>query len=293
MDNRISWKELLGAQTGLIVLALSSLLLAGSIHAQGIRAVNSLVFLPSAFASVDQAQSANAGAPMADPVPSGTILPVVLRTSVSFEKCKAGQILHGKLAQDVPLPNGSKIRKGSVVEGHIVSVTPNPNGTGSQVSMQFDKLYVAGQWVPVTTDLRAIAGFMAIQAAQTPDEAPSEGSPYNWLPKTQIGGDSVYGVGGPVMSAEDTSKVIGKSVGDGVLVPVSAKEGTKCRGKMNDNDSLQAMWVFSSDACGAFGIEHLTITHAGRTDPKGTIVLASNVEKLSLRYGDALLLRVN
>ena len=39
MDNRISWKELLGAQTGLIVLALSSLLLAGSIHAQGIRAV--------------------------------------------------------------------------------------------------------------------------------------------------------------------------------------------------------------------------------------------------------------
>ena len=218
---------------------------------------------------------------------------MVLRTSVSFEKCKAGQILHGKLAQDVPLPNGSKIRKGSVVEGHIVSVTPNPNGTGSQVSMQFDKLYVAGQWVPVTTDLRAIAGFMAIQAAQTPDEAPSEGSPYNWLPKTQIGGDSVYGVGGPVMSAEDTSKVIGKSVGDQELLQVSAKEGTKCRGKMNDNDSLQAMWVFSSDACGAFGIEHLTITHAGRTDPKGTIVLASNVEKLSLRYGDALLLRVN
>jgi hypothetical protein len=174
-----------------------------------------------------------------------------------------------------------------------VSVTPKPNGAGSQVSMQFDKVYMAGQWVPVTTDLRAIAGFMAIQAAQTPDEAPSEGSPYNWLPKTQIGGDSVYGVGGPVMSAEDTSKVIGKSVGDGVLVPVGAKEGTKCRGEMNGNDSLQAMWIFSSDACGAYGIEHLRITHAGRTDPKGTIVLASDVEKLSLRNGDALLLRVN
>ena len=281
------------ARTGVIVLALSSLLLAGSIHAQRISSVNFPVFLFSSFASGDQAQSVNTGTPSADRIPSGTILPVVLRTSVSFGKCKAGQILRGKLAQDVPLTNGSKIRKGSVVEGHIVSVTRNPNGTGPQVTMQFDKVYVAGQWVPVITNLRAIAGFMAIQAAQTPEEAPNEGTPYNWLPTTQIGGDSVYGLGGKVMSADDTSKVIGKSVGDGVLVPVSAKEGTKCRGDMNDNDSLQAMWVFSSDACGAYGIEHLTITHAGRTDPKGTIILASDVDKLSLRNGDGLLLRVN
>ncbi len=287
MNRTTFWRELPRARTGLIVLALSSLLLAEFIHAQGIRAVNSAVFLPSASASADQTQ------PRADRIPSGTILPVILRTSVSFEKCKAGQILRGKVAQDVPLPNGSKIRKGSLVEGRIVSVTPNSSGTGSQVTMQFDKLYVAGQWVPVTTDLRAIAGFMEIQEAQTPEEAPNEGSPYNWLPTTQIGGDSVYGVGGKVMSADDTSKVIGKSVADGVLVPASAKEGTKCRGEVDGNGNLQAMWVFSSDACGAYGIEHLTITHAGRTDPKGTIVLASNVKKLSLRNGDALLLRVN
>ncbi len=37
----------------------------------------------------------------------------------------------------------------------------------------------------------------------------------------------------------------------------------------------------------------LSIIHSGRTDPKGRIALASNVEKLSLRNGDALLLRVN
>ncbi len=293
MNDTTFRRELPGVRIGLIVLALSSSLLAGSVHAQGISFVNFPVFLFSASASGDQAQSLNTGIPSADRIPSGTILPVVLGTSVSFEKCKAGQILRGKLAQEVPLNNGSKIRKGSVVEGHIVSVTPNSNATGSQVTMQFDKVYVAGQWVPVTTNLRAIAGFMAIQEAQTPEEAPNEGTPYNWLPTTQIGGDSVYGVGGKVMSADDTSKVIGKSVADGVLVPVSAKEGTKCRGEMEGNDSLQAMWVFSSGACGTYGIEHLTITHAGRTDPKGIIVLASNVQKLSLRNGDALLLRVN
>ena len=231
--------------------------------------------------------------PTAEKIPSGTILPVVLRTTLSSDKCKAGQILHGKIAQDVPLLIGSKIRKGSTIEGHVVEVTPNANGAGSRVTIQFDKVDVAGQWVPVVTNLRAIAGFMAVLEAWIPEEAPSEGTPYNWLPTTQIGGDSVYGVGGPVMSAEDTSKVIGKSTGDGVLAPVTAKSDKGCRGAINGNDNPQALWVFSSDACGMYGIDHMKIVHAGRTDPKGTIVLASERPRLQLRNGDGLLLRVD
>src|SRR5215469_5013197 len=42
-------------------------------------------------------------------IPAGTILPVVLRSSLSFENSKAGQILHGQIAQTVPLPNGKRI----------------------------------------------------------------------------------------------------------------------------------------------------------------------------------------
>jgi hypothetical protein len=226
-------------------------------------------------------------------IPSGTILPVVLRSSVSFEKCKMGQVLRGKIAQDVPLPNGSKIRKGSSIEGHVVGVAQNANGVGSTVTIQFDKVYMAEQWIPVITNLRAIAGFMTVIAAGVPEEAPAEGTPYNWLPTIQIGGDSVYGVGGPVMSADDTSKVIGKSTGHGVLTPASANKSSECRGAIDGNDKPQALWVFSSDACGTYGIEHLKITHAGRTNPKGTIGLASETRKLELRNGDGLLLRVN
>jgi hypothetical protein len=87
------------------------------------------------------------------------------------------------------------------------------------------------------------------------------------------------------------SKVIGKSVNGSVLVQVSAKEGADCRG--SDNNNPQALWVFSGDACGAYGIEHLKIEHAGRTDPKGSIVLASESLKLKLNSGDALLLRID
>ncbi len=66
------------------------------------------------------------------------MLPVILRTSFSFDKCKAGQTLHGKIAKDVPLRNGSVIRKGSDLEGHIVEVTPAANGSGANVVMQFE-----------------------------------------------------------------------------------------------------------------------------------------------------------
>jgi hypothetical protein len=240
-----------------------------------------------------QTSSSTAGPSHQNNVPAGTILPVILRTSLSFDKCMSGQILHGKIAQDVPLPNGSKIRKGSNIEGHVVEVSPAARGTGSKISIQFDKVYLTGQWIPIVTNLRAIAGFMTVLEAGVPEEAPSEGTPYDWLPTTQIGGDSVYGARGPVMSGEDASKVVGKSVADGVLARANAKEGTKCRGSVEGNDSPQALWVFSTDACGVYGIEHLNIAHAGRTAPAGTIVLASETPSLKLRNGDGLLLRVN
>lgn len=57
--------------------------------------------------------------------------------------------------------------------------------------------------VPVVTNLRAIAGFVTVIDASVPIEAPNEGSPYNSLPKEQIGEDTDYGVGGPVRSADD------------------------------------------------------------------------------------------
>ena len=240
-------------------------------------------------------QTASNTAPLStlNTIPAGTILPIVLHSTLPFEKCKPGQLLRGKISQDVPLPNGGKVHKGSTLEGQVIAVSSDANGVGSKVTIRFEKINVAGQWVPVVTNLRAIAGFMTVIDADTPQEAPNEGSPYNWLTKTQIGGDSVFGVGGPVVSFEDDSKLVGVSTSDGVLGHVSAKAGSKCRGVVDGNDTLQALWLFSGDACGAYGISHLRIVHAGRTDPKGTIVFASDTQKLSLKDGDGLLLRVD
>jgi hypothetical protein len=241
-------------------------------------------------AAVNSPTDAKAGQ-SASIISPGTILPVILRTTIAADKVKQGQTIRAQIAQEVPLA-GATIPKGSKVEGQVVEVVPAGNGGSARVSIRFDKVYSRGQMIAVTTDLRALAGFMDVQETALPDETPGEGDVARWGTTTQIGGESVYGAGGPVMSADDTSLVVGKAVSDGVLVEVRRKEGTKCRGAIKENHNPQAMWVFSSDACGVYGISNVSIEHAGRTEPVGTIVLEMQGRNTRVRSASGMLLRV-
>jgi len=225
-------------------------------------------------------------------IPSGTILPVRLNSTISSATGKPGQVITGRIMQNVLLASGGKIKEGSKIIGHIVDVTPATAGAQARVSFQFDKLAFSNQTVSIVTNLRAIAGFMEVLDAQTPTTAPGEGDNFYALTTVQVGGDVVYGVGGPVTTAENSDQVVGKASADGVLGQVRAKEGTKCRGAIDGNNFPQSLWVFSSDACGAYGLEHVSIAHAGRTDPTGVIILTSNSGKLRIPAGAGMLLRV-
>jgi hypothetical protein len=225
-------------------------------------------------------------------IPPGTILPVRLNSTISSAKSKPGQVITGRVMQDVPLSVGLRIRAGSKVIGHIIEVAPASTGAQERVSLQFDKLISAHQTISIATNLRVIAGFMRILEAQTPPVGPGESDVYRWLTTVQVGGDVVYGEGGIVTSGEDANQIVGKKVNDGVLGQVRAKEGTNCRGAIDGNDSPQALWVFSSDACGAYGLEHINIAHAGRTNPTGVIVLVSDSGNLKIPGGAGMLLRV-
>jgi len=87
--------------------------------------------------------------------------------------------------------------------------------------------------------------------------------------------------------------VVGEPVYGGVLSRIRANIDKGCRGAVADNDAPQSLWVFSSNACGAYGVPHLTVTHAGRRDPKGEIVLTSDhARTLNVRSGSGMLLRV-
>jgi len=135
-----------------------------------------------------------------------------------------------------------------------------------------------------------LASMMAVEQAQLPETGPDRGTSENAWTTDQIGGEVVYRGGGPVANGLVS---VGKPTTTGVLVHVSGKPGTNCRGEIEGNDRLQALWVFSSDACGVYDLSNLAIVHAGHTNPVGEITLASDKGEVNVRAGSGMLLRVN
>ena len=223
-------------------------------------------------------------------IPNGTILPVKLNASLNSKKGKVGQEITGTLAQDVPLAPGSKIRAGSKLVGHIIAVTGAGKATGAKLAFRIDTLETAGRSISLTTDLRAIASMMEVHEAQLPKSGPDRGTSETAWATQQVGNEVVYHGGWSVTNGPE---VVGKSLlSGGVLAQVRSHPWTPCRGELDNNDQPQALWVFASDACGSYGFADLTIAHAGRTEPVGQIVLASQKGNIDVRGGSGMLFRV-
>jgi hypothetical protein len=193
--------------------------------------------------------------------------------------------------QDVPIQNGFWIHSGTRVMGHVLSVAAAANGGNPQISFQFDSIQRGHSAIPVTTNLRALASPSEIDDAQLPLYGGDRGTPSTAYTTVQIGGDDVvYRGGGPVARGDS---VVGKPVYGGVLVTVSSAPDAPCRGPIEENNQPQALWLFSSDACGVFGYAGVSISHAGRTNPRGQIILSTTNRLLNVRAGSGMLLRVN
>jgi hypothetical protein len=150
---------------------------------------------------------------------------------------------------------------------------------------------------------------MEVEYAQIPTSGPDRGTPWSWAPRNLIGGGVSYGEGGPVAYGFD---IVGRETVEGVLAPVEPAAGSTvtrpaawnffgmgqrelwspCRDDITGNSEPQALWLFSPDACGVYGIR-LSIAHTGRTDPVGRITLIAKGGNLTVDSGSGLLLRVN
>jgi len=223
-------------------------------------------------------------------VPPGTILPVQLNSSLRSDKLPTGEAISGRVMQDVPLEGGGKIHAGTKARGKVVSVRAATSASPGEVAFRFDTLTEGKRRIPVATNLRAMASMMDVAEAQIPPTGPDRGTPEYFWTTEQIGGDTNYHGGGPVTHG---SEVVGKSVANGVLVRVSSATGSKCRGDGLEADAQQALWVFSSDACGLYGFPDLTIVHSGRKDPTGLIRIRSEKGNVNIRAGSGILLRVD
>jgi hypothetical protein len=231
------------------------------------------------------AQGQNTRSP--EPIPAGTILPVSLNSDLRSDKSGSGTAIVATVMQDVPLGRGLTLRKGSTLTGHVVeTISPGKGSDESKISFQLDQVRLGNQTLPITTTLRAVASRSEVSAA-SPELTSSE-----YADNTiEIGGDQIsYGEGGPVMVG---SQVVGKYTSQGVLANVDQDLGTPCRVTIDSSTQPQAFWLFSVNACGAYGFGDLKILHSGTTEPVGEVTLTSNSKAVKLGKGSAMLLRVD
>lgn len=236
-------------------------------------ALSLLLFSLSAFAQIA--------------IPPGTVFAVRLNTSLDSARSHAGQTVTARVMQAVPLPNGNKVPTGAKLIGHVVNVNAFANGSPAKMTVSFDRVNFGHQSVPIRAHLRALASMTEVEQAQIPSTGSDRGTPAAWTTRNLIGGEVAYGEGGPVSSGIDT---VGQALADGVLVPINANHASGCEG---DGGMPQALWVFSSNSCGVYGIPDVEIAHAGRRDPVGEFSLASKRGNIEVRSGSGMLLRVN
>jgi hypothetical protein len=178
----------------------------------------------------------------------------------------------------------------SPVTGSVVRIETGHQGTGIDLTLTFTNLEDRKQNLSMATSLRAIASYQAVQNAQMPWTGPDAGTPSGWANTVQIGGDIRFGDGGPVRNKR--KEKVGKGVLGGVLVHINANPARGCEGPVKGDDHLQALWVFSADACGVYGLKGIEISHPGSSDPLGEITLHFVQNDSKLDAGTAMLLRV-
>jgi hypothetical protein len=222
----------------------------------------------------------------ADPIPTGTILPVSLNSTLRSDKSPNGATITATVMQDVPLGKGERLRKGTRLTGHVVeAITPGPGADESKISFQFDRVRLGRLTIPIATTLRAVASRSEVLAA-TPQLTSTEYADN----QVQIGGDQIsYGEGGPVMVG---SQVVGRYTSQGVLANADQDLGTPRETTIDNDARPQAFWLFSVNARGAYGFGDLTILQSGRAEPLGEVTLASYRKAVKLDKGSAMLLRV-
>ena len=210
----------------------------------------------------------------AQSIPAGTLLPVMLGTSIDGSKAKPGDRVVARLMQDVRLPSGQRIGAGAKVKGQVIAATPASSSGASQIALRFDKLVAGDKVYSLTAGLRALASAEEVFAAQLPvgtfDDYGTSTSDWTTV---QIGGAVVYRGDGTVRQAME---VVGKTTDSGAvtarLLP-NPKRGCPAGTTVDDADG--ALWLFSPWACGTYDFAELQIVQSGFQEPVGEVRLSA------------------
>jgi hypothetical protein len=220
-------------------------------------------------------------------IPAGTVIPIMLGSSLNTTKDTQGKKLEGTVMQDVLLPSGGKIDRRSRIVGHVVKVT-EAGSPGARIVVQFDVIKEHGNTIPIITSLLAVASAASVWDAQSPINQNVDLDPVSKWATRQVGGDIVRRDWRKVSTPDGASGRLLE--GNGVMIKLNPNPEAGCPGGLG-YDREQAVWVFSSAACGAYGLSDVKIASSGANLPLGEIVLAS-ARKIAMRGGSGWLLMV-
>jgi hypothetical protein len=226
----------------------------------------------------------------AQQIPGGTLLPAMLDDTVDSDKSRPGEAISAKLRQDVPLPGGGKIKRESKITGHVVAVTAASDGNPYQISVKFEQIEVNKRPVTISVGLRAFATMELVAQSRQPANANGGNGTSVWdLNLSQIGGQIAYNGQKVVMWK---GQVVGRIPQPGAVLAVPmANPEFGCAGP-GANTFEQAFWVFSTNACGIYGNNDMTVVGGiGGTSP-GQIGFKS-AKKITVSGGSGWLLQVN
>src|SRR5271157_5008020 len=223
-------------------------------------------------------------------IPAGTLLPAMLDDTFDSEKSKPGEAISAKLRQDVPLPGGGNIKRESKVLGHVVAVTPASDGNPYQITVQFAQIEVNKRPVNISVGLRAYATMELVAQSRQPANANSGLGTSVWdLNLSQVGGQIAY-TGQKIVKGN--GQVVGRIPQPGAVLAVPmANPEFGCAGP-GANQSEQAFWVFSTNACGIYGNDDMTLVSGIGGTNSGQIAFKSP-KKITVRGGSGWLLQVN
>lgn len=199
----------------------------------------------------------------AKPIPAGTILPVLLNSTLRSDKSKSGATITATVMEDVSLDGGKTLRRGAKVIGHVVETAVfGKVSDESKVSFQFVGLRFENHTIPITANLRAVASFMEVDRAQVPTTGGDGDSEAVWS-LAKIGRDQMH---------------------------INPEASAECA---DANNTEQAFWLFSPDACGAYGLGDVQIRRSGPPAAVGEIILTSKDKVVKVGRGSAMLLHVD
>jgi len=220
-----------------------------------------------------------------DKIPVGTVIPVMLSSRLNA-KAKPDESIDGKVMQEITLPSGITIREGTRIQGHTVSVSKGKSG--SSIVVKFTGLQEEDRKVPVTIGVLAVASMANVNEAHRPVGGNPDVDPDTQWVTRQVGGDVVKRGWGQVFSS---GGVTGKWVGgSSVVIKLTPNEAAGCStGPGYDRE--QAVWVFSSSACGTYGLGKTKVVNSGTGSHVGDITLTSNRD-IDIRSGSGWMLIV-